>query len=466
MSAGIFDQFCEHVYKVRVHLLLLLVMLCFSGWHIVGSLALKDGADPLVFATYRECIASTLMFMLVLSNKDSMVTILPEDYPRFVFCGFCSFVNVVGTMFTLQYLSATTYAVMQPAIPVFAGIVSFACGFEAMNLFKCFGILLAVGGAVLIEAWGSGSNSDEDSKNLTLGMILVLCQTFGMANLVVFQKPLVHKYDPAYVTAVYYTIGSGLTVIMALGWFSRFKKSDFNFDGEQAPWLALIYASIVGTWFCYNAISWCVKRVSPAVATIYNTVQPVGTVLLTFIIFGRPPTLAQAIGGLLVALGLMLTVKGRLNEQQGKRESYLRKRAQTGSSNPSDHSKNSSIISSVLSQEESYRQSESRSFNHTLDIVYNIGNGDHLLHPGEGEVIYSQEGGLQHAISPIHTRDHMRAAPRSPLHNPFLRTDTYPARSTVYPAANEGSLDDVERDVNGVEDGSLDSSSTAPLLHR
>jgi drug/metabolite transporter (DMT)-like permease len=439
MSASQFEQFCDYVYKVRVHLLLLLVMLCFSGWHIVGSLALKDGADPLVFATYRECIASVLMFLLVLSDRESMVAILPEDYPRFVFCGFCSFVNVVGTMFTLQYLSATTYAIMQPAIPVFATIVSYACGLEALNLLKCFGIALAVGGAVLIEAWGSDSSS-EDSKNLTLGMVLVVCQTFGMANLVVFQKPLVHKYDPAYVTAVYYTIGSALTVIMALGWFSRFKKSDFNFDGALSPWLALIYASIVGTWFCYNAISWCVKRVSPAVATIYNTVQPVGTVLLTFLLFGRPPTLAQALGGVLVALGLMVTVHGRMKEQQDKRESYLRKRARTGSSQPSDHSKSSSIISSVLSQEESYRQGESSSFNHTLDIVYNIGNGEHHLYqqlqPGddEGEVIYSQEGGLQAAISPIHTNmrpSGVGTAP-SPLHNPFLRTDTYPARSTVY----------------------------------
>jgi hypothetical protein len=25
----------------------------FSGWHIVGSIALKDGADALVFALYR-----------------------------------------------------------------------------------------------------------------------------------------------------------------------------------------------------------------------------------------------------------------------------------------------------------------------------------------------------------------------------------------------------------------------------
>ena len=38
------------------HFALLVAQLCFSGWHVVGHLALKDGADPFVFALYREVL--------------------------------------------------------------------------------------------------------------------------------------------------------------------------------------------------------------------------------------------------------------------------------------------------------------------------------------------------------------------------------------------------------------------------
>lgn len=48
-----------------VHIVLISVQLCFSGWHIVGSLALKKGADALAFALYREILATALMFALV-----------------------------------------------------------------------------------------------------------------------------------------------------------------------------------------------------------------------------------------------------------------------------------------------------------------------------------------------------------------------------------------------------------------
>jgi hypothetical protein len=48
-----------------VHVVLVSVQVCFSGWHIVGSMALKKGADALAFALYREIFATILMFALV-----------------------------------------------------------------------------------------------------------------------------------------------------------------------------------------------------------------------------------------------------------------------------------------------------------------------------------------------------------------------------------------------------------------
>lgn len=48
------------------HALLICVQLCFSGWHIVGSICLKDGANPLIFALYREGIVHEFIDELIL----------------------------------------------------------------------------------------------------------------------------------------------------------------------------------------------------------------------------------------------------------------------------------------------------------------------------------------------------------------------------------------------------------------
>lgn len=101
---------------------------------------------------------------------------------------------------------------------------------------------------------------------------------------------------------------------MAICWVTRFVASDIYFNGILLPWLALGYATIFSTLYAYNAYSWAGKRVSPAITTVYNTLQPVGTSVLSVIFLHHTVTLPEIIGGLLVMLGLMITVYGRQQE--------------------------------------------------------------------------------------------------------------------------------------------------------
>lgn len=160
-----------------------------------------------MFALYREVFASILMYGLVKYFKQ-VIYVHPEDYKRMLFLGFCSFTNVVGTILALQYINPVRYSVMQPIIPVIATLISVGIGLESLSLIKSCGILAAVGGAILVETWHAGS--DDESSNVVLGTILVCIQVTAMASLIVFQKPILPKYDPAVLTFAYYSIGSGL----------------------------------------------------------------------------------------------------------------------------------------------------------------------------------------------------------------------------------------------------------------
>jgi hypothetical protein len=48
--------------KNWAHVAVLCAQLFFSGWHILGKLALNSGVNPIIFACYREIAASILMF--------------------------------------------------------------------------------------------------------------------------------------------------------------------------------------------------------------------------------------------------------------------------------------------------------------------------------------------------------------------------------------------------------------------
>jgi drug/metabolite transporter (DMT)-like permease len=368
-------RFFAQLSKVQwAHLVLLSCQLSFSGWHLIGSVAMKYGADPFVFVLYRELFASLVMYALLRYNSIPVI-VDPKDYTRFAVLGFCSFVNVVGAMLALKYVTASRFAIFQPSIPCIATVISIFLGMEQITILKCAGIMLAVGGAILSEAWdsnkGSESSSTDDEKskssNVIIGTTIVAAQVVAMACLVVFSKPILSRYSPSLVTFVYYSVGTVLTMVLFAGYAFQFSGEDLVFDSMLLPWLALMYAVAFPTVYNYNALSWCGKLLAPSITTVYMTFQPISTIILSFLILNQRISLSEGIGTVLVVLGLVATVYAQ----------------QYDSSNTKKDSMSSSISSSSFSS------------NHS---------GTHLLYAENSAVSSLHPEGHQHLLD--HDHDH------------------------------------------------------------
>jgi drug/metabolite transporter (DMT)-like permease len=189
-----------------------------------------------------------------------------------------------------------------------------------------------VGGAVITELWHGGS-SDDDEEDITLGTIIVSCQVVAMGALMVFVKPMLSKYNPAVVTVTYYSIGGFYTLLLTLAFAYSFVPNDLIFNSKLLPWLGLAYASTFATFYPYNALSWAGKQLTPGATTVYCTFQPVGTILLSFIILGVVITLSEGLGAVMVMIGLLVTVYAQQYEKKGRAESS---NAKSGGSDGSD----------------------------------------------------------------------------------------------------------------------------------
>jgi hypothetical protein len=71
------------------------------------------------------------------------------------------------------------------------------------------------------------------------------------------------------------------------------------------------YAAVFGTAFNYNAYSFAGTVVAPGVISIYSTLQPLGTAILSFIFLNSKATTGEILGGVLVIIGLFITVAAR-----------------------------------------------------------------------------------------------------------------------------------------------------------
>jgi hypothetical protein len=199
-----------------------------------------------------------------------------------------------------------------------------------------------------------------------------------MANLVVFQKPLLNKYEPFVVTLVYYSLGAGFTLLLCAGWANWIAASALSFDGALLPWLALGYASVFGTLFTFNALSWAGRQLSPSAAAVYSTFQPVGTVALSFLFVpGSALSEGEALGAALVVSGLLLTLYGQRLEVGG---TTLRRRGSEGG----DPSRSDSVsVYTLLSSSQSGDGEERVDGN--LNIEEEGGGRDYYQRLAEGK---------------------------------------------------------------------------------
>jgi drug/metabolite transporter (DMT)-like permease len=70
------------------------------------------------------------------------------------------------------------------------------------------------------------------------------------------------------------------------------------------------------TFFNYNAYSWAGSIVSPGIISVYSTLQPVGTAVLSLVFLHLKATAGEILCGILVIIGLLLTVAARQIESK------------------------------------------------------------------------------------------------------------------------------------------------------
>ena len=314
-----FDKFKVPI-QVQACLVLLSAQICFSGWHIVGSVAFKSGANPVVFVLYRLIIGTSLMHVYIKYNNLSTF-IDPVDHKRLIVCGILSFLLILCGSLSLKFIAPSRFAIFQPCIPCAVTAISMVFQLEAVSNMKLLGIGLAVAGAFIAELWKVGGSDSADEANVPLGVFLALSNVTAMACLMIVVKPLLNKYDALVVSGMYFIVSCMAISVLVFCRIDIIPPMDFVFDNQALAWLALLYVAIFATMYSFSAINWGGKHLPPTVTAVFFTFQPVGTIILSAMLLGAVVTIPEVLGGLLIIAGLIVTsvaqYKSPRQQQQG-----------------------------------------------------------------------------------------------------------------------------------------------------
>ncbi|KAL3512209.1 hypothetical protein ACH5RR_024926 [Cinchona calisaya] len=326
--------------KMKLLLALLILQLCFAGFHIVTRVALNIGVSKIVYPIYRNLIALVLLgpFAYFIEKKDRP----PLTFSLLVQFFLLALVGITANqgfyILGLYYASPTFASAMQNSVPAITFIMASALGLEQVNiarrdgLAKILGTIASVGGATIITLYKgppllhqrlqSNNMLEEDmffsstkrQQNWTWGCICLLGHCLSWAGWMVLQAPVVKKY-PAKLSLTSFTCFFGLVQFLIIAAFAERDPNHWQIQsGEEL--FTILYAGIVASGIIFSLQTWCIQKGGPVFVAIFQPVQTVLVAFMAYAILGDQFYSGGIIGAALIVVGLYIVLWGKTEEKK------------------------------------------------------------------------------------------------------------------------------------------------------
>ncbi len=209
---------------------------------------------------------------------------------------------------TMAYTNLSVAAVLMYTAPIFVMIISIFFLKEKINPTKIICCLLAVVGVAFVSG-AIGSSGGITAKGLIYGLLT----GFGYSLFGIFSSVLTKKGYSAYTinfySFIFVLISSGLILSDNFVHTIRLYTVSYN------PIIVIFSMALLNTVIPYICYSSGLKVVSPSIAIIIATVEPVVAMIID-IMLGHTPTMFEYIGIVIVLFAvLLLNLKGNLKNK-------------------------------------------------------------------------------------------------------------------------------------------------------
>ena len=226
----------------------------------------------------------------------------PKDWLYFALLGFVGITFHQWLQSTgLVTSKATTTGWIVASMPIFIAILGWLILKEKLNWLQALGIILAAFGVLLVVTHGN-LGSLVSGKFGTPGDILILISAPNWAVFTILSRRGLKTYPAALM--MFYVMAFGLMFSSVLFVAGRGWESIHNIATEG--WIALgflgILCSGVAYIFWYDAL----KVLPVAQVGTYLYIEPVVTVIVSFLLLNEKITLAGILGGVVILMGVWL----------------------------------------------------------------------------------------------------------------------------------------------------------------
>jgi drug/metabolite transporter (DMT)-like permease len=262
----------------------------------VSKYILTHGLRPIPYSALRYAAAS-LIFLGITLTRERSLAIQRRDLPLLGFCIGILYLNQLGFVYSLQFTTATTAALIFGTLPIFTILISTLVGLERLSKRFLGASAVSFAGVALVAA-GSGGGISADVK----GDLLALLGAATWAAYSVAIAPLMGRYSPFRISVV---VLSGTTLLLTVTGSGALAEQDWPHN--HYVWLGFAFA-VLGPLVLTNVLWFrAIERVGPSRASLFANLQFFLAAVFALVLLSEPLALAQIAGGVAIALGILLS---------------------------------------------------------------------------------------------------------------------------------------------------------------
>ena len=263
---------------------------------IASSLIKLINAPPLVIATYRLGIASSIMFVGSGRNLNQLKRLNIRERLTLTTAGLFLCLHFACWITSLRFTTIASSVIIVDSSPIFVLLFSSLLLKERASKNERYGIILSIFGAMIIV-----SSHLQIGTNI-FGDLLALMGAMTVAMYLIIGRGLRSKLDTfPYTTGVY---GISFIFLLIITLIFNEPLTGYHWTDYRLMFLLAIGPSCIG----HTAYNYCLKYLKASTVSISILGEPLGATILGVLIFNEAPNALMILGGTMIVIGTYVAI--------------------------------------------------------------------------------------------------------------------------------------------------------------
>ena len=282
---------------MKTYAVLTIGVICISTAAVIIRLI---EAPATAIAFYRLAIASIFILPLssFLRNTNGLNQIRLQDTLMCLAASVAISIHFVAWIASLEYTSVASSVILVTTSPLIVAFLSKLFFQEHLHKNVYVGIALGLIAAVVL----TGGDSRLEGRELW-GDLLAFIGALSFAFYLILGKRVRTRLNNLdYTSFVFLSASVMLFVISVIA-----NQPLWNFDSKSI--IFIVTLAIIPQLIGHSSITWALGSVRATLVSVAIMAEPVGAILLAWLILNEHPSLANLIGGLIILSGIFIAYK-------------------------------------------------------------------------------------------------------------------------------------------------------------